>query len=90
MTTIVTSFLLQRDGSATHSLSKYFYQFKRLRENVDCKIILFLDKSIPVYQFMHENTIIIPININETETCQLVDDIKDPIINFSDNYQKKY
>ena len=88
MTTIVTSFLLQKDGRTTHSIEKYVQQFKRLRSNLDCNIILFLDRSLPEDLFKHHKNKIIPFKLSETETYNYFNNIENSIISVDNNPEK--
>jgi hypothetical protein len=85
---LVTSFILQKDGSSTHSIEKYFNQFKRLRSCIDSNIILFLDRSFSPDLFESNKTMVIPTSIEETESYAIINSINTPIINFADNEKK--
>lgn len=69
--TLVTSLILQRNGSMTHSLQKYLDNFKYISD-LDLKIIFFLDRSIKIPEWIPNNVKVIPINIQELETFDLI------------------
>lgn len=69
--TLVTSLILQRNGSMTHSLKKYLDNFKHI-SNLNLNIIFFLDKSIEIPEWISSNVKVIPINIEELETFELI------------------
>lgn len=71
--TLVTSLILQRNGSMTHSLQKYLDNFKYISD-LDLKIIFFLDRSIKIPEWIPDHIRIIPINIEELETFELIKD----------------
>lgn len=71
--TLVTSLILQRNGSMTHSLQKYLDNFKQISD-LNLNIIFFLDRSIKIPEWISNNVKVIPINIEELETFELIKD----------------
>jgi hypothetical protein len=66
---LVSSIILQRDGSMTHNLDKYLKSFE-LISNLGIEIILFIDKKIS-YKFP-KNVYPINISIEELESFKIL------------------
>ena len=74
--TLVTSLILQRNGHMTHSLQKYLDNFKYIAD-LGIDIIFYLDKKIDIPNYISSNVKIIPTDIENLETFDLIKSAKE-------------